>query len=126
MDDWFIVDLEKKSLGRAASLIAKLLNIRAYNTYGKRGYIYKLLLVNVNKLITSKRLLKKCYWRHTGYPGGLKCKTARQFNVRDLFMKVLTKMLPNTRIRRVLINNVRLISDSNVNTLSKRATYLES
>ncbi|XXN19809.1 MAG: uL13 family ribosomal protein [Candidatus Hodgkinia cicadicola] len=125
MDDWFIVDLNEKSLGRAASSIAKLINTRIFNAYGKLAYVYKLQLINVSKLLTSKRLLKKRYWRHTGYPGGLKCKLASQLSINNLFMKVLAKMLPKTRIRRTLINNIRIVDDSNIGALSKHAKYLE-
>ncbi|XXM93382.1 MAG: uL13 family ribosomal protein [Candidatus Hodgkinia cicadicola] len=125
MGNWFVIDLTAKHFGRAASLIAKLLNARLYNAYGKRACACKLLLVNSSKLLISKRLLKKRYWHHSGYPGGLKLKLASQFDINTLFIKVLAKMLPNTRMKRILIGNVRLFKDSNVGLLAKRALYLD-
>lgn len=120
-----MVDLTNKRLGRAASLIAKLLNARLYNTYGRRACVYKLLIVNLDKLQVSERLLRKRYWRHSGYPGGLKCKLASQFAVCDLFINALTKMLPNTRVRRALVGNVRLFKGLDCGALAQRAVYLE-
>ncbi|AUG34122.1 50S ribosomal protein L13 [Candidatus Hodgkinia cicadicola] len=125
MNNWFVVDLTNKRLGRAVSLIAKLLNTRLYNTYGECACVYKLLIVNLNKLRVSERLLRKRYWHHSGYPGGLKCKLASQFTVYNLFVNALTKMLPSTKLRRVLIRNVRLFKDLDCGAMARRATYLE-
>lgn len=112
-------------MGRAASLIAKLLNTRFYNAYGECAYVYKLLIVNLNKLQVSERLLSKRYWHHSGYPGGLKCKLASQFTVYNLFINALAKMLPNTKLRRVLIRNVRLFKGLDCGAIARCATYLE-
>ncbi|XXN13689.1 MAG: uL13 family ribosomal protein [Candidatus Hodgkinia cicadicola] len=125
MNNWFVVDLTNQRLGRAASLIAKLLNARLYNTYGRRACVYKLVIVNLNKLQVSERLLRKCYWHHSGYPGGLKRKLASQFTVYNLFVNALAKMLPNTRVRRALIRNVRLFRDLDCGAIAQHATYLE-
>ncbi|XXM90205.1 uL13 family ribosomal protein [Candidatus Hodgkinia cicadicola] len=122
---WYVINLSNKPLGRAASAIAKLLNTRVYNAYGKRAHQYRVLLVNFDKLLISKRLLNKRYWYHSGYPGGLKCKLASQFSVSELFSKVLSKMLPNTRMRRALLNNVRLFASANISALTKHALYLD-
>ncbi len=120
-----MVDLADKRLGRAASLIAKLLNTRCCNAYGSRAFGYKLLAVNLNKLRLSARLLKKRYWHHSGYPGGLKCKLASRLTVSDLFNNALAKMLPNAKTTRALVRNVRLFKNSNAGALAKRATYLD-
>ncbi|AHL31083.1 MAG: 50S ribosomal protein L13 [Candidatus Hodgkinia cicadicola] len=125
VNNWFVVDLTNKRLGRAASSIAKLLNTRLCNTYGERASAYKLLIVNLNKLQVSERLLRKCYWHHSGYPGGLKRRLASQFTVCDLFVNALTKMLPSTKVRRALIRNVRLFKGLDCGAIAQRATYLE-
>ncbi|XXN13860.1 MAG: uL13 family ribosomal protein [Candidatus Hodgkinia cicadicola] len=124
MTNWYVIDLANKRLGRVASLVAKLLIVKPLSAHGKRACVYKLILINLNKLLVSQRALKKCYWHHTGYPGGLKQKLASQFSKSDLFIKTLTKMLPKTRTRRALVSNLRLFGDSNISSLGKYALYL--
>lgn len=71
---WYLVDAEGQTLGRLASRIAQILR-------GKHKPIYTphmdtgdhVLVVNAEKVrLTGKKLDQKRYYRHTGYPGGLK------------------------------------------------------
>src|SRR5262245_41106462 len=72
--EWFVVDAEGKVLGRMASRIANILR-------GKTKPIFAphvdtgdhVIVVNAEKVtVTGKKREKKTYFRHTGYPGGLK------------------------------------------------------
>ena len=71
---WYILDATDKPLGRLASEAARILR-------GKHKPIYTphvdtgdfVIIINADKvLLTGKKLEKKMYYRHTGYPGGLK------------------------------------------------------
>jgi large subunit ribosomal protein L13 len=71
--EWFIVDAENKILGRLAAKLAHVLR-------GKHKPIYTphmdtgdfVVVTNVEKLVvTGNKTLKKIYYRHTGYPGGI-------------------------------------------------------
>ena len=71
---WYILDAADKPLGRLASEAARILR-------GKHKPIYTphvdtgdfVIIINADKvLLTGKKLEKKMYYRHTGYPGGLK------------------------------------------------------
>ncbi len=75
---WYVVDLEGKTVGRAASRIASILR-------GKHKAIYTphvdtgdfVIVINADKVVfTGTKAGKKTYYRHSGYPGGLKEITA--------------------------------------------------
>ena len=72
--DWFVVDASDKVLGRLATEIARRLR-------GKHKTVYTphvdtgdyIVVVNVDKLrVTGNKAQDKMYYRHTGYPGGLR------------------------------------------------------
>jgi len=72
--DWFVVDAEGKTLGRMASEIARLLRGKhkpEYTPHVDTGdYI---IVVNAEKVrVTGNKARDKMYYRHTGYPGGLR------------------------------------------------------
>ena len=90
--EWFIVDAKDKVLGRLASKIAHVLR-------GKHKAIYTphmdtgdfIVVTNVDKItVTGSKTLKKIYYRHTGYPGGI---YSRTFN--DMLDKAPEKILIN-------------------------------
>lgn len=75
---WLLVDAENQVLGRLASQIAKILR-------GKHKAYYtphtncgdNIVIINSNKIkLTGKKFQQKIYYRHTGYPGGIKQITA--------------------------------------------------
>ncbi|WP_218352229.1 50S ribosomal protein L13 [Alteromonas lipotrueiana] len=72
--DWFVVDATDKTLGRLASEIARRLRGKhkpEYTPHVDAGdYI---IVINADKItVTGNKALKKMYYSHTGYPGGLK------------------------------------------------------
>jgi len=75
--DWFVVDANNKILGRLASEVAKRLRGKhkaEYTPHVDTGdYI---VIINAEKIrVTGKKKSDKIYYRHTGYPGGLKTTT---------------------------------------------------
>ena len=77
---WYVVDAEGKTLGRLASQIAAILR-------GKHKPIYSpsvdcgdfVVVINAEKIVvTGQRMEQKKYYRHSGYPGGLREITLRQ------------------------------------------------
>ena len=72
--DWYVVDAEGKTLGRMATEIARRLRGKhkpEYTPHVDTGdYI---IVVNAEKVrVTSNKAKDKMYYRHTGYPGGLR------------------------------------------------------
>jgi len=72
--DWYVVDAEGKTLGRMATEIARRLRGKhkpEYTPHVDTGdYI---IVVNAEKVrVTGNKAKDKMYYRHTGYPGGLR------------------------------------------------------
>lgn len=75
---WHVIDLEGVVVGRAASLVAKILRGKHKPTYTPHmdcgDYV---IVTNADKVhFTGNKLQDKPYYWHTGYPGGIKSKTA--------------------------------------------------
>lgn len=77
---WYVVDANGQTLGRLASKVAPYLT-------GKLKPIYTpnldvgdyIVVINCEKVhVTRNRMDTKIYWRHTGYPGGIRSLTLRQ------------------------------------------------
>ncbi len=72
--DWYVIDAEGKTLGRMATEIARRLRGKhkaEYTPHADTGdYI---VVINAEKVhVTGNKRKDKIYYRHTGYPGGLK------------------------------------------------------
>ena len=102
---WYVVDAEGMTLGRLASEVAKVLRGKHKPTYTPHvdtgDYV---IIVNASKVVmTGKKLDKKMYYHHSGWLGGLKSKTARQFLEKDPvgFVESAVKgMLPHNTLGR--------------------------
>ncbi|MCD6528662.1 50S ribosomal protein L13 [bacterium] len=107
------IDATNKVLGRLASKIAILLqgkhkpNFVPYLNTGD-----KVIVTNTDKIkITGKKLKKKVYYRHSGYPGGLKKITLEELMKRDsreVLRKAVWGMLPKNKLRKQRIKNLKL------------------
>ena len=103
--DWYVVDLEDKVLGRAATEIARVLR-------GKHKAIYTpsvdtgdfVIVLNAEKVrLTGNKLSQKKYYRHSGYTGSLKAITADQLLEKapeELIRKAVKGMLPKNKLGR--------------------------
>src|SRR5690606_41219660 len=82
---WYVIDAEGKTLGRLATRVASVLRGKhkpEYTPHVDTGDF--VIVVNAGKVaLTGTKLDKKKYYRHSGYPGGLKEFTARQLLQRD-------------------------------------------
>ncbi len=102
--EWFIVDATGKTLGRLASEIAKILMGKHKPTYTPHvdGGDF-VVVVNAEKIhATGKKLDKKIYYRHTGYPGGLKETTLREMlqkKPEEVIRLAVRGMLPKNKLR---------------------------
>lgn len=77
---WWIVDAQGMTLGRLASKVAPILRGKHKPNFTPHldGGDY-VIIVNADKIhVTGKRMDQKLYYRHSGYPGGLKSLTLRE------------------------------------------------
>jgi large subunit ribosomal protein L13 len=110
---WYVVDAEGQNLGRLATRIADTLR-------GKRKAEYTphvdtgdfVVVVNADKIaVTGKKLDEKVYYRHSGYPGGLRQRTLREELERrptEVLRKAVKGMLPRNRLARRQITKLKV------------------
>jgi large subunit ribosomal protein L13 len=101
--NWWVVDAEGKNLGRLASEIANVLrgkNKPQYTPHVDTGDF--VVVVNAQKIaVTGNKLAGKIYYRHSGYPGGLKSETLGHLLGRrpnEVLRKAVKGMLPKNRL----------------------------
>ncbi len=110
---WFVVDAEGQNLGRLATRIADALR-------GKRKPTYTphvdsgdfVVVVNADKIaVTGNKLDDKRYYRHSGYPGGLRSRTLREQLDRqpaEVVRTAVKGMLPRNRLARRQITKLKV------------------
>jgi large subunit ribosomal protein L13 len=110
---WFVVDADGKTLGRLATQIADTLRGKhkaEYTPHVDTGDF--VVVVNAEKIaVTGKKLEDKKYYRHSGYPGGLRERTLREELDRrptEVLRKAVKGMLPRTRLARAQIKKLKI------------------
>jgi len=108
------IDATNKVLGRLASEIAKILQGKhKVNFRPERNTDEIVEVKNVDKMkITGKKLKTKVYYRHSGYPGGLKRITLEELFNKDpgeVLRRAVLGMLPKNRLRKKRIKRLRII-----------------
>jgi len=100
---WLVVDAEGKTLGRLATQIADALRGKGkpeYTPHVDTGDF--VVVVNAEKIaVTGKKLDEKIYYRHSGYPGGLKQRTLREQLERrptEVIRMAVKGMLPKNKL----------------------------
>jgi len=111
--EWYLVDAQDRILGRIATQIANILrgkNKPVFTPYAVAGDF--VIVTNAEKVrLTGNKLENKCYYRHTGYPGGLKTRTAQEVLTKrpeDLILLAVKGMLPKNRLGRKLIKKLKI------------------
>lgn len=101
--NWWVVDADGKNLGRLASEIAIVLrgkNKPQYTPHTDTGDF--VVVVNAEKIaVTGNKMSNKMYYRHSGYPGGLKAETLGHLIQRrptEVLRKAVKGMLPKNRL----------------------------
>jgi len=111
--EWFVVDAEGQTLGRLASRIATILRGKHKPTYTPHVDTGDfVVVVNAEKVrLTGNKLDQKMYWRHSGYPGGIKGRTARQMLERkpeDVLRLAVKGMLPKNILGRNMLRKLKI------------------
>ena len=98
--EWFIFDMTDRTLGRVSTEIAKVLRGKHKPTYTPHvdGGDY-VVVINAEKVnLTGNKLNNKIYYNHSGYPGGLRERTAKVMKERypvEMIERSIKGMLPN-------------------------------
>jgi large subunit ribosomal protein L13 len=111
--EWYLVDAEGQTLGRLATQIADRLRGKGKPTYTPHVDTGDfVVVVNAEKIaVTGKKLDEKIYYRHSGFPGGLRERTLReQLNRRptEVLRKAVKGMLPRNRLARQQLTKLKV------------------
>ncbi|MCS1352594.1 50S ribosomal protein L13 [Mechercharimyces sp. CAU 1602] len=110
---WYVVDAEGKTLGRLATEVATLLRGKhkpQFTPHIDTGdYV---IVVNAASIqLTGKKLDQKKYYRHSGFPGGLKERTAgemREDRPERMIELAVRGMLPKTKLGRAQLKKLKV------------------
>ena len=110
----YVVDAEGLVLGRMAAVIATVLrgkNKPAFTPHIDCGD--NVIVVNAEKVVlTGKKMTDKTYYRHTGYPGGIREKTPEKIlesgRPGEIIEKAVQRMLPKGPLGRKQMSNLRV------------------
>lgn len=110
---WYLIDAKDKTLGRLATVIAKLISGRHKSTHVP--YVNcgdNVIVINVGAIrVTGKKSTQKIYRSHSGRPGGLKIETLSQLQNRipeRILEKSVKGMLPKGSLGRTNFRNLKV------------------
>ena len=111
--EWYLVDADGQTLGRLATQIADRLRGKGKPMYTPHVDTDDfVVVVNAEKIaVTGKKLDDKIYYRHSGYPGGLRERTLREQLERrptEVLRKAVKGMLPRNRLARQQITKLKI------------------
>lgn len=113
---WHVVDAKGQVVGRLASQIAPILCGKHKPTYAPNVDCGDhLVVINAKDLVfTGDKWNQKLYRWHTGYPGGLKQRTAKEMFERkpeEILRKAVYGMLPKNKMRKLQIQKLNIFLD---------------
>lgn len=111
---WIVIDAEGIVLGRLATIIATRLRGKhkpSFTPHMDMGD--NVIVINADKVqLTGRKRDQKTYFWHTGYPGGIKSRTARQIiegkHPERVVMKAVQRMLPGGPLSRRQLTHLRV------------------
>ncbi|MEE8485014.1 MAG: 50S ribosomal protein L13 [Acidimicrobiia bacterium] len=110
---WYVVDAADAPLGRLSSQVAQILRGKSKPTYAPHmdGGDF-VIIVNAEKIyVSGNKETQKIYFRHSGYPGGLRAETfakVRKERPERIIESAVRGMLPKNRLGRQMIKKLKV------------------
>ena len=113
-NDWYLINAENAVVGRLAAYISKVLrgkNKAKFNPHIDNGDF--VVVTNIEKMkFTGKKLTNKIYYRHTGYPGGIKesrpIKFKEKGKTQDILRLAVKRMLPGGPLAKKQLTKLKM------------------
>ena len=123
--NWYEIDAEGKILGKVAAEIAVRLMGKhkpSYTPHVDGGDF--VIVTNAEKIaVTGKKLLDKKYYRHSGYPGGLKVRSLQEMLEKqptEVIRKAVERMLPKNKLGSQMIGRLKVfVGNEHAHTAQK-------
>ncbi len=115
--DWYVVDAENQTLGRLAAAVARRLRGKhkaSYTPHVDTGDF--IVVVNAEKVrVTGKKRTDKVYYRHSGYPGGIKAARFEEMIAKHperVIESAVKGMLPRNPLGRAVFRKLKVYAGS--------------
>ena len=112
--EWRLIDAEGLVLGRLAVEIARLIRGKHKATFTPNVNCGdKIVVINADKVhLTARKRRDKVYYWHTGYPGGIKERTAAQIldgaHPERVLAKAVERMIPGGALKSEVLRNLHI------------------
>jgi large subunit ribosomal protein L13 len=110
---WYWIDADGQVLGRAASRIAQILRRKHKPIWTPHLDVGDfVIVVNADKIrVTGRKAEQKRYYRHSGYPGGLKVTPYKRIKAKQpefILREAVKGMLPHNRLGRKMLKKLKI------------------
>ena len=128
--NWYEIDAEGKILGKIATEIAVRLMGKHKPSYTPHvdGGDY-VVAINADKFaVTGNKMLDKKYYRHSGYPGGLKVRNLEEMLEKkptEIIRKAVERMLPKNKLGNQMINRLKIYTGNEHNHVAQKPERIE-
>lgn len=128
--NWYEIDAEGKILGKIATEIAVRLMGKHKPSYTPHvdGGDY-VVVINADKFaVTGNKMLDKKYYRHSGYPGGLKVRNLEEMLEKkptEIIRKAVERMLPKNKLGNQMINRLKIYTGNEHNHVAQKPERIE-
>ena len=114
---WILVDAKDKTLGRLASTLASRLRGKHRPEYTPNADLGDyIVVINANKInVTGDKLNQKKYFKHSGYPGGIKSKSLNKVienSPEDAIRMAVKGMLPKNKLGKKMLTKLKIYKDN--------------
>lgn len=116
-ESWILVDAEDKTLGRLASSLASRLRGKHRPEFTPNADLGDyIVVVNAGKIsVTGDKLNQKKYYKHSGYPGGIKSKSLDEVlknSAEDVIRMAVKGMLPKNKLGKKMLTKLKIYKDA--------------
>ena len=127
---WYVIDAEGQVLGRLASVCASYLRGKNKPTFTPNADMGdNIIVINADKVVlTANKEKDKIYYRHSGYPGGLKTINASNLRMKKpiaLVEKAVKGMIPHTKLGAKQFKNLFVYAGSEHKHQAQQPVKLE-
>ena len=128
---WHLIDAENKTLGRLSSRVSTILMGKNKSQYTPNNDLGDfVVIINAEKIkLTGNKEYQKKYFRHSGYPGGLKSTSVQELRKdkpEQIIFKAVKGMLPKNKLANKMISKLKVYKGSNHPHVGQKPQLLES
>ena len=127
---WYVIDAEGQNLGRVATKAAHILRGKHKVTFTPHVNCGDaVIIINAGKVnLTGDKLNKKIYYNHSGFPGGLRERTAKTMKESypvEMVERAIKGMLPKTRLGRDMFRKLYVYENDTHNHEAQKPERIE-